>query len=254
MIILSSPAKTMDFGHYPSDTNFTKPQFLDKSAQLVAALKSQSVDNLAAILKVSHQIAKANHQHYQTWKKNPAKKNSKPAILAYQGTVFQQLSASMYTKDQKEYAQKSLRIISALYGLLRPFDLIQPYRLELDSKVNVDGKNLYQFWKEELTKTLRKEVSQHTVPIVLDLSSQAYGRVIDRKAVDCPWYTVEFKQLKGKAKQNVGIYAKQARGMMLDSLIRNKANSFDKITSFQSAGYQLDRLTKDKVVFVRDAN
>lgn len=255
MIILSSPAKTQDFETAWDSIVKTNPQFLDESEFLVKYLRALSKSDLAKILHMSPQLADLNYKRYQEWKKSPAKNKAKPAVLAYNGDIFKQMQPTLYTKDQQGYAQQSLRIITGLYGLLRPYDLIQPYRLEMNAHLGINGsKNLYDFWSETLNKSLKKDLEKDSLPLLINCASQEYAKAINFSEIAFPWWTVEFKQKRKNKIENVGILAKKARGMMIEHLIRMRGSDLEAVKAFHTNGYELYSQNDHELVFVRSAD
>lgn len=254
MLILTSPAKTLDFDTPWEVIKSSEPQFQQEAAQLVKQLQTNSKKELATVLNVSDTLADINYQRYKDWKKKPAKKRTKPAILAYKGDVYQQLQANLYTQEQQEYAQQSLRILSGLYGVLRPYDLIQPYRLEMKTKISDKKEKLSDFWQERVTKSLQQEAKKQEESLVINCASNEYTAAVDVQLMakeNIPFYDIEFRQKKGKEVKNIGLYAKKARGMMIEHLIRTRATTLDQVKQFSSDGYNFLKQSKKSLVFVK---
>ena len=250
MIILSSPAKSQDFESDWKADRTTTPEFIKEASELVENVRNLSKTELKSLLKVSDSLADFNYKRFKVWKKKPAKSATKPAILAYTGDVYQQLQASMYTKNQQEFAQQSVRIISGLYGLLRPYDVIQPYRLEMNARLKTtEGKDLYAFWQNKLTDHLKEVLEKDSFPVVINLASQEYSKAIDFEALQVPYYFVEFRQKKAGKTGVIGLHAKKARGMMLEHLISCRAKSLDQVTAFHSDTYKLIGQKDNQITF-----
>lgn len=250
MIILNTPSKTQDFESKWESVTTSTPIFQDEAAELVSYLRELTKKELATVLEVSESLADFNYQRYKTWKKKPAASSQKPALLAYVGQIYQKMLPSMYTKEQQLYAQSSARILSGLYGVLRAYDLMQPYRLEMKAKLATDtSKNLYQFWKEKVTKQLKKDLEKDDFPVVIDVASKEYSDVVDFEQLQVPYYRIEFRQKKGAVSSIKTLYAKQARGLMLEYLIRCRAQSLDVVLGFHSDGYQVIDQKPHLIVF-----
>lgn len=250
MKVLTSPSKSQDFESSWDVIKTTTPVFQDEAAALTSELQNLTKAELQRLLHVSDKLAELNYKRFKNWKKKPAKSAVKPAMLAYVGDIYQQMQVPMYTKAQQLYAQETVRIITGLYGLLRPYDLIQPYRLEMNAKLKTqEAKDLYQFWQEKLTAELKKELEKDTFPVVVNIASKEYSKAIDFTALQTPYYEVVFKQRKGKKSQVIGLYAKKARGMMLEHLISCRTNSLDAVLSFHSDKYQLISQKNNTIIF-----
>lgn len=252
MIILSSPAKTLDYDADIPDVPVTKPMFVSEASLLVGMLRLYSEGKLATVLEVSDSLANLNYERFKNWSQSHTKKNSRQAIFAYKGDVFEELSLKKYSKKQLEFAQRSLRIISGLYGILRPFDLIQPYRLEMGATLKVgSSENLYQFWTDKVTTYLKKEIAKEKHELILNMASQQYSKAVRFSELDAPAITIDFKQnVKGRIK-NYGLLSKRARGAMIDYCIRQKVESIDKIKKFDLEGYKFESEKGSRLLFVK---
>jgi hypothetical protein len=251
MRILTSPAKTLDF-----ETSFTlpaptQPVFLDEAEQLVGKLRSLSADDIQELMGVSDAIATRTKEQFVRWQKEHTQNTSRPAIAAYKGDVYRQIDIKDYTDDQVRYLQDTLRIISGLYGMLRPLDLIQPYRLEMKTKVpSKTGSDLYSFWGSRLTDYLEEEMGNDTDEFIINVASQEYNDAVQFASLPCPVVDIDFKQNKNGKLRTVGILAKRARGMMIDYCVRNKVTDREGLKGFNLDGYQLADEQKDRLVFV----
>lgn len=192
MIVLTSPAKTLDLSS-TWDENITQPIFLKEAALIAQKLKILSKQKLTITLNVSEKLGELNYQRFQDWENKHTRKNSRPAILTYKGDVYRPLSLN-YSKAEKEYLQKSLRIITGLYGLLRPYDLMQAYRLEMKIALKVkDKNNLYEYWKEKITADLKNDLKTHENKIVVDLASNEYSKAVDLNKLGAEVIHIEFR-------------------------------------------------------------
>lgn len=250
MLILISPAKTLDYST-PSFKEFTHPDFNSDIKTLVSVMKKKSAKEISELMHVSDNLAALNEERYKTFQKEFNTENSKQALLAFKGDVYTKIDVDTYTKEDFEFAQQHLRIISGLYGLLRPLDLIQPYRLEMGTRLETKkGKNLYEYWGTKIARAIT-EVS-HGRPIV-NLASQEYFKAVDLKALKCEVITIHFKEFKNNQYQTIGFFAKQARGLMTNFAIKNRISSPEELKGFNLEGYEFSsqKSGKEDWVFVR---
>lgn len=238
MLVFLSPAKTLDFSLVDGVTGCTKPAFLSGAVELAKVLKKFNSKDLQKLMSVSGKIADLNVDRYKQFSASHVKSNSKPALFAYQGDVYREIPVVEYKKSQLDYAQKHLRIISGLYGLLRPLDLIQGYRLEMKTKLkNSSGNDLYDFWLEELTKSVRKDAKKQKSKFLVNLASNEYSTAINFDEIDIPTVSPVFKDKKNGSYKVLGLFAKRARGMMADFIVQNRPKSIADLNKFSSAGY-----------------
>ncbi len=252
MKILISPAKLMNVQPEKEIINRTTPQFLKYSIQLHAALKKKSPRELAEMMKISAKLADDNWERNQKWTATPNPTESAPALQAFTGEVYRGLEASTLSEAAVHYLQQHLRILSGLYGLLRPSDEVMLYRLEMGKKLETaDANNLYQFWDNKLTEALQKELVADD--FVLNLASNEYIKAIQRDKLKCPVIDFEFYNYKGGELKNIVVYTKHARGMMVRHCAENKVQTLDEVKQFQAENYFFDaKLSTDtKLVFVR---
>ena len=244
MLILTSPSKTLDLASVYPDVPVSIPEFINESAEIHKVLYKKNPEELATILDVNQKKAEENYHRYQNWATDHNIINSRPAIYTFAGTIFQEMHVKKYTKMQREYAQNSLRIISGFYGLLRPFDLIQPYRLEMHTSLSIAGRNdLYHFWTPMLTDYLQEECGHKN--IILNLASEEYTKAIDFKSIDAPVIHIEFLQNRGGKTSNYGLLTKRARGMMIDYCIKHEISDIKNLKGFDTAGYKFVHERKD---------
>lgn len=258
MLIVLSPAKKLDFSSFDSPLTSSEIAFPEASQRLVETLSKFSTAKLETLYSASKNIAELNRQRFQEWEYPFAKDVSQQAIFAFDGDVYAGLEARTLNKTQLNYAQKNLRILSGLYGVLKPSDEILPYRLEMGSKLKVkSANNLYAYWKESVTESLNKDLSKGAKnDWVLDLASKEYSKVIDRKLLSKPLVTPVFKDYKNGNYKIISFFAKKARGLMAQYVIKNKVKNIDQLQKFDLDGYYYvaESSTEQEPVFHRDAN
>ncbi len=255
MLIVISPAKTLDFENAPVTRKFTQPQLLDHSAELMNVLRPLTPDRLSELMSISEALGELNWQRNQEWAPPFSLGNAKQALLAFRGDVYIGLEADRFDADDFAFAQQHLRILSGLYGLLRPLDLIQPYRLEMGTALaNPRGANLYRFWNDIITDALNKALKKSGGPLV-NLASGEYFKAVHPKALVSEVVTPIFKERKrGGDYRVVSFPAKRARGMMSAFIIRNRLGEPDELKRFDTAGYRFNtKLSRgNDWVFTRD--
>jgi len=235
MLILISPAKTLDYST-PSLKNHTLPEFQQETKSLVSVLKKKSSQEIGSLMGISENLANLNEERFKTFQKEFNFENSKQALLAFKGDVYTKIDVDNYTESDFEFAQQHLRILSGLYGLLKPLDLIQPYRLEMGTRLeNKNGKNLYEFWDKKIAKSINTAAGSS--PIV-NLASQEYFKSVDLKTVKNPVINIHFKEFKNDKYQVIGFFAKQARGLMTDFAIKNRITNPTELKLFNLEGYE----------------
>lgn len=242
MLIVISPAKTLDYETVPKTKVFTTPDYLAQSQQLINRLRNFSSLDISDLMKVSAKIADLNFERYETWKKPFTVKNAKQSILAFKGDVYTGLDAESFKADDFKFAQNHLRVLSGLYGLLRPLDLMQPYRLEMGTKLKTDlGKNLYEFWGSDITDGLNKQLKKIKSNYLINLASVEYFKSVKTKEINAEIITPAFKEFKNGDYKIIGIYAKKARGLLSRYIIQNKLNDPEDIKSFDEEGYRFNK-------------
>ncbi len=255
MLLVISPAKTLDFDTPPVIRKHTQPQLLDHSAELMATLRPLTPDRLSELMSISAALGELNWQRNQQWAPPFSPGNAKQALLAFRGDVYTGLDADSFDADDFAFAQQHLRILSGLYGLLRPLDLIQPYRLEMGTALaNPRGANLYRFWGEIITTALNKDLKKANGPLI-NLASGEYFKAVHPKALAADVVTPIFKERKrGGDYRIVSFPAKRARGMMSAFIIRNRLDDPDEMRRFDDAGYRFNgKLSRDNDwVFTRE--
>lgn len=239
MLMVISPAKTLDFDTPTTTSTTTQCDFLDRSAELVKILKPMTVARLARLMELSDALASLNVARFGSWKRPFTPKNAKQALLAFNGDVYEGLDAPSLSKAGLDRAQKHLRILSGLYGLLRPLDLMQPYRLEMGTALaNPKGANLYAFWGDALGKALNTELSKHSTKVLVNLASDEYFKAV--KGLGYPVVTPVFQEKKGATYKVVSFSAKRARGLMVRYAIDNKIDNPKDLKEFDTEGYRFD--------------
>jgi cytoplasmic iron level regulating protein YaaA (DUF328/UPF0246 family) len=249
MISLISPAKTLDLSTTDVKLN-SQPEFVPQTMELVEIMKKKNASHLIELMGISEKLAQLNASRYAEFQKQFSPDNSKQALLAFKGDVYTKIDVGNYSVEDFEFAQNHLRILSGLYGLLKPMDLIQPYRLEMGIKLeNKKGKNLYEFWGERIAKAIN-EVAKGS-PII-NLASQEYFKAVDTSILKSRVITPVFKEFKNGKYQIIGLFAKQARGMMTDYIIKNRINDPDQLKVFNQAKYECKEVLENgEWIFVR---
>lgn len=255
MLTVLSPAKTLDYETAPITQSATLPRFMDQSALLVEDARGLNPDDIRALMGVSEQIAHLNHERFMNWQSESTSDNAKQAVLAFKGDVYTGLQAETLSEDDLDFAQTRLRILSGLYGLLRPLDLMQPYRLEMGLKfTNQRGKNLYEFWGEQLTDTLNADLVSAKTEVLINLASNEYFKAVKPKLLNADIITPQFKDLKKGQYKMISFFAKKARGLMARYIIDNRITEPEALKSFSEAGYYYsdEQSQGDQWVFLRD--
>lgn len=254
MLMVISPAKTLDFDTAPVTETFSQPRYLDASSQLIDELKQMSTADIASLMKLSDKLAGLNAARYGSWQTPFNPDNAKQAVLAFKGDVYTGLDAETLPDAGFNYAQTHLRILSGLYGVLKPLDLIQPYRLEMGTKLlNKKGKDLYQFWGSTIRESLENEAAFND-DILINLASNEYFKAVEAKKLQARIITPIFKDWKNGQYKMISFYAKKARGLMSRYIIDHQLNDADAIKNFDSDGYRFsaDMSKDDDWVFIRD--
>jgi len=239
MIAILSPSKTLDYESALLTDVYNQSELLTESEHLVSQLRKFDQSSLQDFLGVSEKIAVENFNRYTDWSVPFNLDNARQALLAFAGDVYTDFELEQYCPADFEFAQQHLRILSGLYGVLRPLDLMQPYRLEMGSQLKTDrGNNLYDFWGDMVTDILRRDLERHEVPVLIDLSSKEYGRVVDEKKLGKDVIDIQFKEYKDGAYKVVAVYAKRARGALANFMVRNRVTAPDDLKSFTADGYR----------------
>jgi hypothetical protein len=254
MLFLISPAKTLDFdtptGHLPH----SQPRFAAETRQVAAVLKTRSPQQLAQLMDISDALAALNTARHQAWSPRATARNAKQAVLAFAGDVYDGLDAPSLSADDLDWAQAHLRILSGLYGLLRPLDRIQPYRLEMGTALDVGGSgNLYGFWGDAIARRLQRDLAADASPVVVNLASQEYFRAVDRAALKARVLECVFEDWKGGGWKVISFHAKKARGLMARFAILHRVATPRGLEAFDLEGWRHDpgASTAGRLVFRR---
>ena len=255
MITVLSPAKKLTTDCFAKGNAHTKPIFLDDSNSLVGILKNYKPDQLQTLMGISQNLSELNWERFQSWTSDYAPSISREAFFSFKGDTYNGLDAESLTEKDIIFAQDNVRILSGLYGLLKPLDLMLPYRLEMGTKLNNSrGKNLYEFWGENIANYISNELSNHRHKIIINCASNEYFKSIKNDSLSASVITPEFKEVKNGTTKIISFYAKKARGMMAKFIIVNRIDNIKDILSFNEDGYSLDASlsTEIKPVFTRN--
>jgi len=254
MIAILSPAKTLDFSLTPKAFDQTLPVFVEETSTLVSVLRKKSKNKLKSLMSISDKLAEENVNRYQIFEDTYTQKNSKEAIFAFKGDVYRGFDAESLTKPQIKYAQKHIRILSGLYGVLRPLDLMQAYRLEMGTKLSTrKGKNLYDFWDSKITNILNQELEDHKTKTIINLASNEYFKSVKKKSLNAEIIDVVFKEYRGDELKFISFNAKRARGLMARYIVKNKVKTHKGLLGFdlEEYSYSAEGSTKNELLFVR---
>lgn len=254
MLIVISPAKTLDYATPPVTPTHTKPDLLNRSQTLINILRNYSALDLAELMHLSMKLAELNFERYHAWKTPFSLKNAKQAALAMQGDVYTGLDAQSLSEEDLAFAQQHLRILSGLYGVLRPLDLMQAYRLEMGTKLpNEQGKDLYAYWGDTITQTLNKALAKQGDDLLINLASNEYFKSVRPKQLKGRIITPQFKEYKNGAYKMIGIFAKKARGLMSRYIIEHRLSEPEQLKGFEVEGYAYNGALSqgDQWVFTR---
>ena len=248
-----SPAKTLDFSGSPYP-HFTQPAYLDDSQTLIDQLREFSVADIGKLMKISEKLSVLNQQRYEDFKAPFSLDNARQALLVFKGDVYKGIDIDNYSDDDLAFAQDHLRILSGLYGVLRPLDLMQAYRLEMGTKLaNKRGKNLYEFWGNQISEQLNGDLEKQDQPCLVNLASNEYFKAIAPKALKANVLNIAFKENKGGTYKVIGIHAKRARGLMVNYVIKNRIETPEPMKAFDVEGYGFNEelSTPDTWIFCR---
>ena len=253
MKILISPAKKLDFSSEKTFLENSTSVFSEKSKIIMNELSSYSALQISKLMKISSNLGILNKERNDNWKFPFPKNESKQALLSFKGEVYQNMRIDKFNKSDFDFANNRLRILSGLYGILKPSDLILPYRLEMGTKLKIgDNSNLYDFWRESVTDYLLNEIKEDK--FLVNLASEEYFKVINKKQIPIPIVTPIFKDMKNGKSKVISFYAKRARGEMCNYIIKNKISSIDKIKRFDNLNYIFTEENNGNLVFTRDHN
>lgn len=239
MLIVVSPAKTLDYDTPPQTADFTLPEMLEDSAHLIEILRGYPIQGLERLMSLSRKLAELNHARYRDWHLPFTPENAKQAVLAMKGDVYTGLDAESFGPEDFAFAQGHLRILSGLYGVLRPLDLMQPYRLEMGTHLpNPAGDTLYAYWGERITARLNRDLAAQGDRVLVNLASNEYFKSVVPGALAGEIVTPQFKERKGDGWQIIGIHAKRARGLMSRFIIRHRIADPERLKAFDDGGYR----------------
>ena len=241
MLTVLSPAKKLSNECYSDTESPQPPQFLNQSEELVTQLKQMDPVDLMSLMDISENLATLNWERIKSWNKSFKPDNSREAVYSFQGDTYIGLDAETLGSDDLQFAQDNIRILSGLYGILRPLDLMMPYRLEMGTKLkNRLGNNLYEYWNDRLAHSFNKELKSHGRNIVINCASVEYFKSIDRPALGAKVITPQFKEIKEGKLRMISFFAKRARGMMARFIIQNRIENEKDILAFNLGGYTFD--------------
>ena len=256
MLMVVSPAKTLDYDTQPATTASSQPDFLEQAEALIKQLRTLTPADLGSLMKISDKLAQLNVARFAAWQQPFTPDNAKQAVLAFKGDVYTGLDAETLTEKQFQFAQKHLRILSGLYGILRPLDLMQAYRLEMGTKFsNSGGKNLYDFWGDQITEKLNEDIAAQKHKVLINLASNEYFKSVKPKQLNVSVITPVFKDWKNGQYKIISFYAKKARGLMCRYAIDQKITKAEQLKNFDYEGYAYkESMSSDSEwVFIRDA-
>lgn len=255
MLAVISPAKRLDFKSPATTAKHSLPVFLKESKQLIDVLREKSPEEIARLMNLSTDLADLSYQRFSQWQTPFTPDNAKQAALAFKGDVYLGLDAATMSERDWTWAQKHLRILSGLYGMLKPLDLIQAYRLEMGTRLdNPGGNDLYAFWGQRLTEALNEAIAEQRQPLLVNLASNEYFESVDESAIEARIITPVFKDLKNGRYKFLSFYAKRARGLMTRHIIANRVSTLKGLKAFDAAGYYFSESQSrgDTWVFLRD--
>ena len=255
MLYVISPSKTLDFETPVNIQKHSQILFADDAQKLVNKLQKLSQKKLAEFMNISEKLAELNYARYQQWEPQFTTDNARQAMYAFKGDVYAGLNAQDFNGHDANFAQKHLRILSGLYGVLRPLDLIRPYRLEMGRELKVGrSKNLYNFWQKKIAEALQNDLQELKEKTLVNLASNEYFSAVDTKKLNCEIITPVFKDLKNGKYKMISFFAKKARGLMVHYAVKNRIKNIEELKSFDSDGYYFSPQMSDKkqLVFLRD--
>lgn len=255
MLVVVSPAKNLDYDTPPVTPEFSQPELLDHSQELIERCRKLSPAQIGSLMKISDKLAGLNADRYASWTLPFDQRNAKQAVLAFNGDVYAGLEASTFSEQDFDFAQSHMRILSGLYGLLKPLDLMQAYRLEMGTKLdNKRGKDLYQFWGDTITQKINQALAEQGDNVLVNLASNEYFKSVKPKSLDGMIVTPVFKDKKNGEYKIISFFAKKARGLMARYIIQHRLSEVEQLQQFDSAGYSYNpQLSKpDQPVFTRE--
>lgn len=251
MLAVVSPAKKLDYESELPKLSVTQPRLLDNAEELVDVCRQLSPQQLGSLMKISDKLAGLNAARFEEWQRPFNEKNARPAMFAFNGDVYTGLDATSLSSSAVDAAQKQLRILSGLYGVLRPLDLMQPYRLEMGVKLdNPRGKNLYEYWGDTITQMLNKDLAELKSSTLVNLASNEYFSAVKPKVLDAEIITPVFKDEKNGQYKVISFYAKKARGLMARFIVNQKPQSVSDLKEFDADGYCFNEAMSNDKQFV----
>lgn len=254
MLVVISPAKNLDFSTPSPLDSFTQPTLLKHSQTLIKRCRKLAPADISSLMKISDKLAGLNADRFAAWQTPFTPENAKQAIFAFNGDVYGGLDAASLSPDEHQFAQQHLRILSGLYGVLKPLDLIQAYRLEMGTKLDTNvGKNLYEFWGDRVTNTLNQALKEQNDNVLINLASTEYFKSVKPKALNAQIITPVFLDQKNGQYKVISFFAKKARGLMARYIVQHALSDPEQLSSFSVAGYQFDssRSTSNELTFIR---
>ena len=254
MLFLLSPAKSLDYESPLPSVTASQPQFVAQSTELISTLKKKTPQQIAELMDLSEALSKLNVDRYKAWTPQFTDDNARPAVLAFNGDVYEGLDAKTLKPKDLQWAQDHLAILSGLYGVLRPLDLMQPYRLEIGTTLKHGKKNnLYQFWGSQIADYLNQQLAGQKDPVIVNLASQEYFKSVDRKVLQARVVECVFQDFKNGQYKIISFFAKRARGLMARFAIEHKVKTIEQLKAFNSQGYAFaaDISQPDTLVFRR---
>jgi len=255
MILVISPAKTLDYESKLPFEKYSAPSFLEESSRLIDNLRRKSPKKIKELMGLSDKLAALNVERYKNWELPFSPENARQSLYAFKGDVYIGLDAYSFSESDVDYAQEHLRILSGLYGVLKPLDLMQPYRLEMGTKLkNARGKNLYEFWGGRIASALNDELKKMKTQVLVNLASNEYFSAIKKDCVEADIVTPQFLDFKNGKYKMISFFAKKARGMMCSWVIKNKIDDPAKLNEFNEQGYRhcSERSEESTPTFIRD--
>ena len=236
MLILLSPAKTMDFKSKVSVSDNTTPIYIKEANKIASTLKKLNPSQIGKLMEINSKLAYLNYERFQSWSNQDAPQ--KQAILSYKGEVYNGLKANEWSSDDLVYSNEHIRILSGMYGILRPLDMIKPYRLEMGTRISIEkSEDLYTFWEEKVSKSLQDDIISNKHKYIINLASREYSNVINLKSLGVKIITPIFKEYRNGSYRFITVYGKNARGAMTRWIIRNRIQDLEALKTFEDSGY-----------------
>ncbi|NCF32793.1 MAG: peroxide stress protein YaaA [Proteobacteria bacterium] len=246
MLAILSPAKTLDYQTPLTTDKSSAAEFNGESKELIATLRKFAPADIASLMKISDKLAELNHRRYAEWQPKPSDDNARPAVFAFKGDVYQGLDAGSMSARDINFAQKHLRVLSGLYGLLRPLDLMQPYRLEMGTRLATRrGSNLYEFWGNKVTDHINKALAEQSSKVLVNLASNEYYNVVQPERIDGRILNINFKELRDGKYRFVSFSAKKARGLMARYMVDQRITRVSKLRQFNVDNYAFNDALSD---------